>query len=242
VSNETIPPQTPPPWWARRVDRRQVASLGAGAVVAALGGQYVLAPREQQSAAAREIRPDGRRRLPPGQTLISFLRPMGGMPGDPSPARFRLAVGGEVKRPLRLSFRDLLAFDQVERSCDVHCVTRWSVFGARWLGVPVRDLAEMAGVKSTARHVIFEAAYGYTANVPLEEALAPDVLVAHALNGEPLAEQNGPPARALVPDLYFWKSAKWLTGIQFVTHDEPGYWETRGYHNHGDPWLEERYS
>ena len=89
--------------------------------------------------------------------------------------------------------------------------------------------------------VIFEAAHGYTSNVPLREALAPTVLVARELEGAALPRTHGGPLRAIVPDLYFWKSAKWLTGIRFVARDEPGYWETRGYHNHADPWREERY-
>ena len=89
--------------------------------------------------------------------------------------------------------------------------------------------------------MIFEAAHGYTANVPLKEALAPGVMVTYRHQGQPLGRPHGPPVRGLVPDLYFWKSAKWLTGIRFVTRDQPGYWETRGYHNHADPWTEERY-
>jgi DMSO/TMAO reductase YedYZ molybdopterin-dependent catalytic subunit len=120
-------------------------------------------------------------------------------------------------------------------------VTGWSVLGALWRGVAVKQLAELASVESTARHVIFEGAHGYTANVPIAEALAPDVLVAHRLDGKVLAAKHGAPVRAVVPDLYFWKSAKWLTGIKFVSRDEPGYWEVRGYHNHGNPWKEERY-
>jgi DMSO/TMAO reductase YedYZ molybdopterin-dependent catalytic subunit len=116
------------------------------------------------------------------------------------------------------------------------------VLGARWKGVPVRALAERAKVRRSARHVIFEAAHGYTSNVPIDEALAPQNLVAHRLDDRPLARAHGGPVRAVVPDLYFWKSAKWLTGIRFSARDEPGYWETRGYHDHGDPWKEERYA
>jgi DMSO/TMAO reductase YedYZ molybdopterin-dependent catalytic subunit len=112
---------------------------------------------------------------------------------------------------------------------------------SRWRGVQVAHLAKLAKVRDSARHVIFEAAHGYTANVRLAEALAPSVLVAHQHDGKPLTRPHGPPARSLVPDLYFWKSAKWLTGIRFVRKDQPGYWETRGYHNHADPWKEERY-
>jgi len=103
-------------------------------------------------------------------------------------------------------------------------------------------LAKRAKLKKTARHVVFEAAHGYTANVPLGEALKPNVMIAHRLDGRPLQRAHGAPVRNVVPDLYFWKSAKWLTGIRFVTRDEPGYWERRGYNNHGDPWLEERYA
>jgi DMSO/TMAO reductase YedYZ molybdopterin-dependent catalytic subunit len=120
-------------------------------------------------------------------------------------------------------------------------VTKWTVLDAKWTGVRLADLAERVKPKPSARHVIFEANAGYTSNVPIREALAPNVLVAHKYEGAPLARAHGAPVRALVPDLYFWKSAKWLTGIRFVSSDRPGYWETRGYHNHADPWKEERY-
>jgi DMSO/TMAO reductase YedYZ molybdopterin-dependent catalytic subunit len=106
----------------------------------------------------------------------------------------------------------------------------------------VVDLAERARPNSSARHVIFEAAFGFSANVPIHRALAPDVLVALSHGGAPLARAHGAPLRALVPSLYFWKSAKWLRTVRFVEEDRPGYWETRGYHNHGDPWQEERYA
>jgi DMSO/TMAO reductase YedYZ molybdopterin-dependent catalytic subunit len=166
---------------------------------------------------------------------------MGGVPGDPSPGAFRLRVHGEVEHELELTFAELLALPQTEQLSDVHCVTTWSLFDVRVKGVRVSELARRAGVKPSARHVIFEAAAGYTANVPLAEAIAPDVLLAHQIDGKPLAMPHGPPVRAFVPSLYYWKSAKWLTGVKFVTRDEPGFWETRGYHNHADPWLEERY-
>jgi DMSO/TMAO reductase YedYZ molybdopterin-dependent catalytic subunit len=130
---------------------------------------------------------------------------------------------------------------QVEETCDVHCVTRWTVLDARFEGVRLMDLAERAGVKKSARYVIFEAAEGYTSNVRLREALAPNVLIAHKHQGKPLSLAHGAPVRAVIPDLYFWKSAKWLTGIRFSARDEPGYWEVRGYHNHGDPWKNERH-
>ena len=166
---------------------------------------------------------------------------MGGLPGNTDPASLRLLVHGEVNRKTELSFDDLRSMKVVDQELDVHCVTGWSMLGGLWTGVRVKDLAERAGLKSTARHVIFEAAHGYTSNVPLDEALAQSVMVAWHIDGNSLEPPHGRPLRALVPDLYFWKSAKWLTGIRFVVDDEPGYWETRGYHNHADPWLEERY-
>jgi hypothetical protein len=222
--------------------RTFLRSLTAGTIVIALGGAaYVLADSEDERRARATLRPDGRPRLPPNQYLLKRLRPMGGDEGDPSPGNWRLRVHGEVENPFTIDFAQLLAMPQVEQECDVHCVTKWSVLGARFSGVRVADLAARAGVRPSAHHVVFEAAYGYTSNVSRHEALAPNVLVAHRLDGTPLARDHGAPVRALVPDLYFWKSAKWLTGIRFVNRDEPGYWEMRGYHNHADPWKEERY-
>jgi DMSO/TMAO reductase YedYZ molybdopterin-dependent catalytic subunit len=222
--------------------RTFLRAMTAGTIVAALGGAaFALADSEDERRARAALRPDGRPRLPPGQHLLKRLRPMGGEEGDPSPGAFRLQVHGEVDNPYTLDFASLLQMPQVEQDCDVHCVTKWTVLGARFTGVRVADLAARAKVRAGVHHVIFEASYGYTSNVPLHEALAPSVLVAHRLEGSPLERDHGAPVRALVPDLYFWKSAKWLKGIRFVREDEPGYWETRGYHNHADPWKEERY-
>jgi DMSO/TMAO reductase YedYZ molybdopterin-dependent catalytic subunit len=217
--------------------------MSAGTVVAALGGgAYVFADDSEERQARASLRPDGRPRLPPNQYLLKHLRPMGGEEGDPSPGAWHLTVHGEVESPFTIDFAGLLAMPQVEQICDVHCVTKWTVLDAHFTGVRVADLALRAKVKATAHHVVFEAAHGYTSNVPLREALAPNVLVAHRLGGTPLPRAHGSPVRALVPDLYFWKSAKWLTGIRFTAEDRPGYWETRGYSNHADPWKEERFS
>ena len=215
--------------------------VGGTVVIALGGGAYVFADEGDERRARATPRPDGRPRLPPNQYLLKHLRPMGGDEGDPSPGGFKLRVHGEVESPFTLSFAELLAMPQTEQVCDVHCVTKWTVLDAKFTGVRVAELAARAKVKPTAHHVVFEAAHGYTSNVPLHEAVAPNVLVAHRLDGSPLARAHGAPLRALVPDLYFWKSAKWLVGIKFTAVDEPGYWETRGYHNHADPWKEERY-
>lgn len=226
-----------------RTSRRDfIKKAAAGTVVVALGGGiYELVSDDLTRQARAETRADGKPRLPPGQRVIRELKPMGGRPGDPRAASFRLRVHGLVRKPLELTYEQLLALPQTEQASDVHCVTGWSVLGATFLGVRVAALADLAGVKSAARHVIFEAAHGYTANVRLDEATAPNVLVTYRMNGRPFARRHGAPVRGLVPDLYFWKSAKWLTGIRFVSRDQPGYWEVRGYHNHADPWLEERH-
>lgn len=220
--------------------RRFLGQLAYGTSVAVLGGGYVVSEALTNEAQAA-TRPDGRPRVPPGQRVLEKLKPMGGEPGDPRASAFRLAVSGAVDRPLSVGFAELLAMNPVTLALDVHCVTGWSVLGARWKGVRLRDLAERAGVKPSAKHVVFEAAHGYTANVLRAEALNQNVLVTWELDGQRLAGPHGGPVRVVVPDLYFWKSAKWITGVRFTERDEPGYWETRGYHNHADPWREERY-
>jgi DMSO/TMAO reductase YedYZ molybdopterin-dependent catalytic subunit len=228
----------------RAWDRRQfVKSAVAGTAFLALGGALVRLAGDDMSRQARaEKRPDGRPRLPPGQRVIEQLRPMGGDEGSGDVRSFRLRVHGLVKSPFEVDYAGLLKLPQVQKEADVHCVTGWSMLGGLWKGVSMATLAERAEVKSEARYVIFEAAHGYTANAPLKEATAETAMVTYRLNGKPLALQHGAPVRGLVPDLYFWKSAKWITGIRFAKYDEPGYWEVRGYNNHADPWKEERYA
>jgi len=236
-----FPPSGPPfPLESTLNRRRWLQQAAAGTLVTVLGATYVLA--DEAPSGAHEPRKDGRKRVPPGQRVLSRLRPMGGESGSPARSDFKLKVYGEVEHPFELNFDALLASSPVELPLDVHCVTGWSVLGARFKGVRVADLAQRAGLKPTARHVIFEGAHGYSANVALGEALKPEVLVAYELDGRPLERGHGAPVRAVVPDLYFWKSAKWLTAIRFVERDQPGYWEVRGYNNHGDPWREERYA
>ncbi len=224
-----------------RSRRRFVREAAAGTAIAALGGLYAFSDHAFGQGNS-EARQDGRPRLPPGQRLLRALKPMGGEPGSPLRSDFRITISGEVEQPFELSFDELVLVGPTELALDVHCVTGWSVLGARFKGVRVDALAARAKPKASARHVVFEAAHGYTANVPLREALSPSSLVAYELDGQPLGQPHGAPVRAVVPDLYFWKSPKWLTGIRFISRDEPGYWERRGYNNHGDPWREERYA
>lgn len=222
--------------------RAFIQRAGVGTALAVFGGLYTVADDGLIAQARAAKRPDGRPRLPPGQKLLKDLKPMGGQAGDPSRAAWRLKVHGLVDKPLELDYRALLKLPNVEQELDVHCVTGWTVLGAPWRGVRLSTIADKAKVKGTAKHVVFEAAHGYTANVRLDEALAPSVMLAHRYRGRPLAQPHGSPVRGVVPDLYFWKSPKWITGIKFVRRDEPGYWEVRGYNNHADPWLEERYA
>jgi DMSO/TMAO reductase YedYZ molybdopterin-dependent catalytic subunit len=222
--------------------RRFIERAVAGTVIVAFGGGAWLLRDDLTREARAQSRTDGRPRLPPGQRVISALKPMGGEEGDPSPGAFRLRVHGAVEQPFELKFAELLKLPHADLALDVHCVTGWSVLGAKFEGVRVAELAQRAKPKASARYVIFEAAHGYTANVPLREALKPHNLVAFRLGGAPLPRSHGAPVRAVLPDLYFWKSAKWLTGIRFSERDAPGYWETRGYNNRADPWKEERYA
>jgi DMSO/TMAO reductase YedYZ molybdopterin-dependent catalytic subunit len=227
-----------------RWDRRQfIKSAAAGAAVMSLGGALLRIATDDLTRAARaEKRPDGRPRLPPGQRALDHLREMGGTEGDGDVKSFKLRVHGAVKKPFEVDYAGLLKLPQVEKVADVHCVTGWSLIGGLWKGVQISALAELAEVKSDAKYVILEAVAGYTANVPLKEALKDTSLITYRLNGKPFELAHGAPVRGLIPDLYFWKSAKWITGVKFVREDQPGYWEVRGYNNHGDPWKEERYA
>ncbi len=133
-----------------------------------------------------------------------------------------------------------MAQPQVKVTADIHCVTDWSVKDQVWEGVSARHLLRVARVLPEAKFLVAHGSDGYTTNLPLER-LGDDAVIAHALNGEPLAREHGGPVRLVVPSLYFWKSAKWLKHIVFLADDAPGYWEARGYHSRGDPWDEERF-
>ena len=135
-----------------------------------------------------------------------------------------------------------MALEQVDVTCDIHCVTRWSKLDTRWRGVRVRTLLERARPRPGATHVMAHSHGGYTTNVPLDALLDDDVLVAHSYDGAPLEPDHGAPPRLLVPRRYFWKSAKFLRALELMAEDRPGFWEDNGYHNDGDPWREQRHS
>jgi DMSO/TMAO reductase YedYZ molybdopterin-dependent catalytic subunit len=181
-------------------------------------------------------------RLPPGQYLTAKWPVLhaGDVP-DVDVATWTLTVDGEVEAPLTLSYDELLALPATEVRTDIHCVTRWSRFDAEFKGVHWRELAARCRPKPTARFAIAHAEHGYTENVPLAALEDEHALVAYEADAEPLTPEHGGPVRLLIPSRYFWKSAKWLTGIELSPVDKPGFWERYGYHNDADFWKEERY-
>jgi DMSO/TMAO reductase YedYZ molybdopterin-dependent catalytic subunit len=226
----------------RSVSRRTFLA-GAGGVLMGIGlpGTFVRVLEFEQEALAAQTRPDGRPRIPPGQEAVKKIEDMGGTPGIATIETLRLHIKGEVDKPLALSYKDLLALDQVQLTCDVHCVTGWTLLDSRWSGVRLSTIMHLAKIRKEAKFVIFEAYGGYTTNLPIAEARKENVILAHSFFGQKLPKEHGGPLRGLVPDRYFYKSAKWLEGIKFTVKDEPGYWERNGYSNSADPWKEERY-
>jgi DMSO/TMAO reductase YedYZ molybdopterin-dependent catalytic subunit len=156
-------------------------------------------------------------------------------------AAWDLRVFGAVEREVTLSWTELLELPQSEIAADIHCVTRWTKLGMRWKGVPVQILLDLARPLASARFVIAHGEQGYTANLPIEAVRGANALVAHEAEGAPLTPEHGYPVRLVVPSRYFWKSAKWLRGLELTESDRPGFWEGYGYHNDADPWREERY-
>jgi DMSO/TMAO reductase YedYZ molybdopterin-dependent catalytic subunit len=183
-----------------------------------------------------------RPRLPPGQ-IVTRKWPVlhyGSVPRVDL-TRWRFDVRGAVDHPLSLSWDELLALPRRETVCDIHCVTRWSRYDNVFEGVAVQELLARAGVRPEARYVLVHAEQEYTTNLPLADLDRPENLLALSHNGEPLTPEHGGPVRLLVPHLYLWKSAKWVTGFEVLEEDDPGFWEQNGYHMRGDPWREERY-
>lgn len=181
-------------------------------------------------------------RLPPGQRLVENWPVLhyGSVPSiDLGSWEFR--VFGLVEQELTLSWEQFQALPQTRVTTDIHCVTTWSRYDNAWEGVRMRDLLALARPQAAAQHAVFHSFGGYTTNVPLAELGGDDVLFAHSHDGAPLEAEHGGPLRGVIPQLYFWKSAKWVRGIEFVAEDRPGFWEMYGYHMHGDPWTEERY-
>jgi DMSO/TMAO reductase YedYZ molybdopterin-dependent catalytic subunit len=181
-------------------------------------------------------------RLPPGQYLTDKWPVLhaGSVPStDLGTWDFR--VFGDVENPVTLSWEELQALPSKEIELDIHCVTRWSRFDARFRGVHWSELAKLVRPRPSGRYVVAHAEQGFTANVPLRALEDESALIAYEADGEPLTPDHGWPLRLVIPTKYFWKSAKWLRGIELTARDQPGFWERYGYHNDADYWKEERY-
>ncbi len=183
------------------------------------------------------------KRLPPGQSLTEKWPVL--QYGDVPEVRLQnwsFRVFGLVENPTVWNYEEFMALPQSSTEpIDIHCVTRWSKFENVFEGVPFKEIYDRVKPKPEAKYVLVHAEPGFTTNVPLADLLAPNVILAHKNNGEDLTNEHGWPMRLVVPHLYFWKSAKWLRGMEFLPEDAPGFWEDAGYHMRGDPWKEERY-
>lgn len=198
--------------------------------------------REGRFLTGKITRPEDQR-LPPGQHLTKDwpVLDLGVVP-PVSRDRWRLDVYGAIENPVFWTYAEFAAQKQDQFTSDIHCVTTWSRYDNEWEGLATRELLAVCQPRDDARFVVLHSYDGYTTNLALEDFAAEDALLAHSWSGQPLSDEHGGPVRLVVPHLYFWKSAKWLQGIELVTEDAPGFWEVRGYHNRGDPWAEQRYS
>ncbi len=177
-------------------------------------------------------------RLPPGQYLETDF-PVLSLGPTPEITNWSLKISG-LADPRTYSWEEFTKLPQVEFTRDIHCVTKWSKFDTAWTGISFDEILKL--VKPNATHLIAHAFDGYTTNIPIAGLVNGQAMVAIKYDKQPIPAIHGGPARIVVPHLYFWKSAKWVNELEFVDHDEPGFWEVRGYHNYGDPWKEERYS
>jgi DMSO/TMAO reductase YedYZ molybdopterin-dependent catalytic subunit len=182
-------------------------------------------------------------RLPPGQYDTGRGWPV--LTAEVTPkldtSSWTFAIEGLVATPTTWTWNEIHALPRSSYDGDIHCVTTWSKLGMQWSGVSIDTLLDIARPLPSATHVLAFSHTGYTTNLPIDDVTGGKAWVAWEADGEPLPRDHGGPARLLVPHLYFWKSAKWVAGLRVLDHDEPGFWERNGYHDRGDPWLEQRY-
>src|SRR6201989_549097 len=185
----------------------------------------------------RSSRPD----LPPGQYLTEGFPVLSAGPTPKIPLdRWKFTITTEKGDKTSWTWDDFMKLPYEDVTVDIHCVTKWSKLKTSWRGVPVQTL--FANIDTEAEYTMVHGYGGYTTNVPLADLLDGKAWIAYRFDGDDLEAEHGGPARMLIPHLYFWKSAKWVNGLQFTEHDEPGFWELRGYHIYGDPWREQRYT
>ncbi|MBS4015907.1 MAG: sulfite oxidase-like oxidoreductase [Candidatus Latescibacteria bacterium] len=151
-------------------------------------------------------------------------------------------IWGQVEKEKRLPYNEFISLPQVKVFSDIHCVTGWSKLNNTWQGISSKEIKNLVRIKPEAKFVMIYCSDDYYTNLACDDFFADDVLFAVKLNGQDITPEHGHPVRLVVPRLYFWKSAKWVNGVQFLAKDVAGFWESRGYHNHGDPWREQRYS
>ncbi len=181
-------------------------------------------------------------RIPPGQYLVDGFPVLSAGPTPQTPlTEWTFAVEGLVREPVSWSWEQFLKLPTRTYVADIHCVTKWSKLDTHWEGVDLDTLLAQVELDPKAAYVTAFSDGGYTTNLPLAEMIHGQAFVAYRYEGEPLAPEHGGPARLVVPHLYFWKSAKWVRGLRLMERDRAGFWESLGYHNHGDPWKEERY-
>ena len=179
-------------------------------------------------------------RVPPGQYVTDDFPVLAAGPTPHTPLdEWNFTIAGAVEVPRSWSWEEFQALPSETVTVDIHCVTKWSKLGTVWEGVSVDVLLDE--VEHDAAYVLAVCDGGYTTNLPLEDVTDGKAWIAFTYDGEPLEPEHGGPARLLVPHLYFWKSAKWVRGLRLSAEDEPGFWESVGYHNYGDPWQEQRY-
>jgi DMSO/TMAO reductase YedYZ molybdopterin-dependent catalytic subunit len=179
-------------------------------------------------------------RVPPGQYVESDFPVLSAGPTPRTPLdEWSFTIAGAVDEPRSWSWEEFRALPSETVTVDIHCVTKWSKLDTTWSGISFDTLLD--GIDTEGMHISAWCDGGYTTNLPLEDVVHGKAWVAYEFDGEPLAPEHGGPARLLVPHLYFWKSAKWIRGVDLRLHDEPGFWERYGYHNYGDPWKEQRY-
>lgn len=197
---------------------------------------------EQFSALPRTVADPGPGLLPPGQSWVPKGFPVLDLGEHPEidPDDWRLTIDGYGQVPSELDFASLISLPAISLEVDIHCVTAWSVPHALWLGVTTQSLREQLKLDPSVTHVMVYGSDGYCTNLSLEDFFAEDSLLAYGLNGDALSISHGGPVRLVVPHLYFWKSPKWISRLEFLANDRPGFWEQRGYHNRGNPWEEER--
>ncbi|NNN12035.1 MAG: sulfite oxidase-like oxidoreductase [Acidimicrobiaceae bacterium] len=197
--------------------------------------------RNRKELAERGIDPD---RLPPGQYFTDRFPVLhaGNVPIYKDLTNWDFRVFGSVDSEVTLSYAELMDLEKTTVVTDIHCVTKWSKFDTQWKGISFEEIIRLAKPTSDVTHIMCHSEFGFTANLPIQDVTGEKTaLLAYEFANAPLEPEHGYPLRFFVPHLYFWKSAKWLRGIEFMTSDKPGFWESNGYHNYGDPWREQRF-